>query len=597
MSFQDHTGSAETPSNRAGVFASLRGGRLTVRRKLYLSFACVVALLVAVVAVAFFAMSSLDSAHRRVATRVLPQVVAADTARSAAGDMHFSQTRYVLVPGSYQDYLGDRAVFVSDLAALRRSTTPDEARYVKAIDAAWAQVQAVDARMHADVAAGNIAAAKTLVTGAGNDASDALVGALTTYQRHLSAMSTSATAGFDSTRASSYWLMGGLGAAAVLVAVVLAFLISRSLVGGIRQLLAAAEGIAAGDVDQDVRLHSRDEMGETAAAFRRMIAYLRGIAAAAGRIAEGDLTGDVEPASEQDALGHAFVTMTANLRELVGQMTAAAGALAASSQQVASTSEEAGRAVGEIASAINEIADGAGRQVHMVDRARLSAEQSGDAAAETEGIAKEGVAAAEQATAAMEALEQSTGQVTRAIRELAGKSEQIGGIVETITGIAGQTNLLALNAAIEAARAGEQGRGFAVVAEEVRKLAEESQQAAERIAVLVAQIQSQTDGAVALVEDGSKRSLESGATVQAAREAFEQISVSVADMRIRIAQIAEATGEVAAVAEQSSASTEQVSASTSETSASTQQIAASAQELSQTAEALQTSVRRFRLPA
>ena len=70
--------------------------------------------------------------------------------------------------------------------------------------------------------------------------------------------------------------------------------------------------------------------------------------------------------------------------------------------------------------------------------------------------------------------------VTDAIRELGVKSEQIGGIVDTITGIADQTNLLALNAAIEAARAGEQGRGFAVVAEEVRKLAEESQAAAPR---------------------------------------------------------------------------------------------------------------------
>ncbi len=570
---------------------------LSVRRKLYLSFGCVVALLAAVVAVAFFAMTSLDSAHQKVSNQVLPQVVAADAARSAAGDMHFSQTRYVLIPGTHSDYVGDRAAFVHDLAVIRSDVSADGRADVRRIGTAWARVNAIDAQLWAAVQAGRPDAAKAIVSGRGNDASDALVAALTAYQKHLSAMSDSATAGFNSTRTSSYWLMGALGAIAVLVGLALAFVISRSLVGGIRQMLAAAEGIAAGDVDQEVRMHSRDELGETADAFRRMIAYLRDMATAAGRIAEGDLTGDVTPASEHDALGKAFAVMTANLRELVGQMAEAAEALAASAQQVASTSDEAGRAVGEIASAITEIADGAGRQVQMVDEARTAAEQTGDAAAQTETVAKEGVAAAEQATTAMEALEQSTGEVTRAIRELAGKSEQIGGIVETITGIAGQTNLLALNAAIEAARAGEQGRGFAVVAEEVRKLAEESQQAAERIAALVAEIQTQTDGAVAVVEDGSKRSLESGATVQTAREAFEQIAVSIADMRTRITRIAEATAEVAAVAEESSAATEEVSASTSETSASTQQIAASAQQLADTADALQTSVRRFTLPA
>jgi methyl-accepting chemotaxis protein len=589
------TAQSGAPGRRLAI-AGLTG-HLSVRRKLYLSFGCVVALLVSVVAVAFFAMTSLDSAHKRVTNQVLPQVVAADAARSAVGDMHFSQTRYVLVPSQYKDYLADRAVFVRDLAAMRRTATADGRADVKKIFVAFAQVNALDVKLHAAVLAGKTAAAKAIVTGPGNDASDGLVAALTTYHTHMGKVSAQATASFDSTRTSSYWSMAGLGAAAVLVAVVLAYLLSRSLVGGIRQMLEAAEGIAEGDVDQSVDVHSSDELGETAAAFRRMIVYLRGMVGVAERIADGDLTVTVTPASERDALGNAFAAMTTNLREIVGQVTDAAMELTASSQQVATTSEDAGRAVSEIASAINEIADGAGRQVHMVDQARLSAEETGAAAAQTESVAAEGVGAAEQASAAMEALQASTGEVTRSIRQLAAKSEQIGGIVATITGIAGQTNLLALNAAIEAARAGEHGRGFAVVAEEVRKLAEESQLAAEQISTLVGEIQTQTDGAVAVVEDGSKRALESGATVQIAREAFEQIAVSVADMRTRIGQIADATGEVAAVAEASSAATEEVSASTSETSASTQQIAASAHLLARTAEQLLASVGRFTLPS
>jgi methyl-accepting chemotaxis protein len=187
--------------------------------------------------------------------------------------------------------------------------------------------------------------------------------------------------------------------------------------------------------------------------------------------------------------------------------------------------------------------------------------------------------------------------VSDAIGSLAAKSEQIGGIVETITGVSDQTNLLALNAAIEAARAGEQGRGFAVVAEEVRKLAEESQQAAATISRLIAEIQAETARTVDVVADGARRSQDSAAVVDQARDAFLQIGQTISDIAGRVQQIADASGDIAAVAEQSSATTEQVSASTEQTSASTEQIAASAQELAGTAEALAQLVARFKVAA
>src|SRR5690606_3185300 len=132
-------------------------------------------------------------------------------------------------------------------------------------------------------------------------------------------------------------------------------------------------------------------------------------------------------------------------------------------------------------------------------------------------------AAAERATDAIRQVADSSTEIGQAIGELSTKSERIGGIVDTITGISEQTNLLALNAAIEAARAGEQGKGFAVVAEEVRKLAEESQAAAAQISELIVEMQAETHRVVEVVSDGARRTEDGVNTVEEARAAFVQI--------------------------------------------------------------------------
>ncbi len=173
--------------------------------------------------------------------------------------------------------------------------------------------------------------------------------------------------------------------------------------------------------------------------------------------------------------------------------------LRTASGQMTSSSDETSKAITEIANAVGDVAQGAERQVRMVDDAKGVAESAAEAAAEAKTLSTDGLEAAEKATKAMQSVRDSSSQVSETMNGLATKSEQIGGIVETITGIASQTNLLALNAAIEAARAGEQGRGFAVVAEEVRKLAEESQQAAQQISELIGDIQAETQKAVAVV--------------------------------------------------------------------------------------------------
>jgi methyl-accepting chemotaxis protein len=370
-------------------------------------------------------------------------------------------------------------------------------------------------------------------------------------------------------------------------------------------LSSGLQAIAAGDLTVDaqpsiqpIENAGRDELGDMTRTFNRMLV------------------------KTSESLG-AYGAMREQLVTMLGRISNTSNSVSTGSAQIASSSDETGRASGEVAGAVGEIAHGAGRQVEIIAEAKHSAEQVADAIAASaerasataevarsaREVARGGDEAAVEATEAMHSVRDSSAAVTATITELAAKSEQIGTIVGTITGIAEQTNLLALNAAIEAARAGEQGRGFAVVAEEVRKLAEESQRAAEEIAQLISTIQAETTNAVRVVEDGAARTRDGAAVVEQTREAFLEIGASVEDITQRIEGIAAASheivegahsmrqriDEVAAVAEHSSSSTEAVSASTEQTAASAEQIAATAQELSGSAEELGRLVAQFKL--
>jgi methyl-accepting chemotaxis protein len=568
--------------------------RRSVGVKLYAAFGAVVAVLAAVVVTGNVTLERLASKHHELAEQIVPILKASDDARAAAADMHFSQTRYVYNPETRSDYDGDRAVFEQRLAELKRSVagTEQEAAYAKVVTAVDT-LDAIDGQLTAAVKAHDAKKANGLVLGSANDASDELVAAFTALQTQARGQAESLTKQFDQEEGLANGISIGLGIFSVLVAMGLATLLGRQLSRGLRQLVKAANGLAEGDVRQEISIRSRDELGDVAEAFKRLIAYFRKLADSSQRLADGDLTLEVTANSDGDVVGHAFAAMIESLRMMVGRVSDTAGTLSAASQQMATTAEEAGKAVGEIAHAVGDVASGAERQVRVVEQAKAAADETGLVAAEAGRLAVDGAAAVEQANNAMRALHESSSQVTSAIKELADKSGRIGGIVETITGIAGQTNLLALNAAIEAARAGEQGRGFAVVAEEVRKLAEESQTAAATISGLIEEIQTETGKVVTVVEDSSRLTDESANTAESAREAFANIGAAVHDVAAKIRQIVDATNEVASVAEESSASTEQVSASTEQTSASAQEIAGSARGLAATAEELESLVRQF----
>ncbi len=209
----------------------------------------------------------------------------------------------------------------------------------------------------------------------------------------------------------------------------------------------------------------------------------------------------------------------------------------------------------------------------------------------------------------MARIEDTVNTSASVVAKLGERSKEIGQIVDTISGIASQTNLLALNAAIEAARAGEQGRGFAVVAEEVRKLAEQSQEATQRIAELIGHIQTDTDKAVDAMNDGTREVKTGAEVVDSAGTAFREIVELVSQGSGQIRDISAAVQEMASGSQQivglvkkidilsktSAGEAQSVSAATEEQLASMEELATSSQALAQLAQDLQTAVAKFRV--
>ncbi|MBP2627497.1 MAG: mcpA 6 [Firmicutes bacterium] len=361
-------------------------------------------------------------------------------------------------------------------------------------------------------------------------------------------------------------------------------------------------------------------------AATRIVKPLQILKEAANRIANGDLSITQVAVTSQDELGdlaRAFETMVGNLRDLVKQIGISSEQVAASSEELTASSEQSAQAANQIATSITDVAAGASEQMNAANDTTAIVEQMSASiqqiAASTNQVATQSAQAAEQAKEGDKAVEKAVVQMNQiettvttsaqVVAKLGERSQEIGQIVDTISGIAGQTNLLALNAAIEAARAGEQGRGFAVVAEEVRKLAEQSQEAAKKIAELIGEIQIDTDKAVAAMDNGTREVKNGAEVVNTAGAAFreiadlvtevsgqvKEISATMQQMAVGSQQIVVSVKKIDSLGKKSAGEAQGVSAAAEEQLASMEEIASSSQALAKLAQDLQTAVTGFRM--
>ncbi len=321
---------------------------------------------------------------------------------------------------------------------------------------------------------------------------------------------------------SSILLFIVFGIVMLFFSVVMIILLNRTIAQPLKEIAKIATQISEGDLNVEIsNVERKDEVGILLQTFNRMVNVLKRMATAAQQIASGDLTGSIIPQSGKDILGNTFLQMINNLRRItkdilegVNLLGSSASEILAATTQVASGSAETASAISETTTTVEEVRQAAPLSSQKASRVSENAQQVSQ-------VTQSGQKAVDETVNGMHNIQNQMESVANTIVRLSEQSQQIGGIIASVTDVADQSNLLAVNAAIEAAKAGEHGKGFAVVAQEIKNLAQQSKQATIQVRNILSDVQKATSAAVMAteqtskaVENGVKQSTQAGESIK-----------------------------------------------------------------------------------
>lgn len=359
---------------------------------------------------------------------------------------------------------------------------------------------------------------------------------------------------------------------------------------------------------------------------RSIVSPISTLAKVANVISKGDLSsgysGKNLAKDEVGQLADSFNDMRLSLITTLQDIQDKSTYLAASSEELQASTEQNMQATEHITLAIQDVSGSVDAQTQSMNHGRdavssvskgvndiaVSATQVNKAVDQAATAVSKGQAGIVTSVTQMNAIQAKVTSIATTIQSLETQAGTIDQVSRMISDISEQTNLLALNASIEAARAGESGRGFAVVAEEVRKLAEQSNEAAKKVQAQILTIQDGTRLAAKEMNDGKNEVTKGVEVIQEAGVSFEMIQSHMEDVREKIGlvtnevkemstqteQFLQSYEQIAGATETTSASIQNVSASTEEQLASMEEILSSTTNLSELAEELEQMIQRFK---